>query len=211
MRLPLALTRQWRDYGGSGENSHDGFILPDAEIRRVGRNWPSRLLPSYYRQAGPPAIRSMRVLDPDTDAVLFEADWDPVDGQTRSLYRNQLRPLQLGREYDLWLSFNKPMRWRENGVVVPFPGQSSAYLSIHASALVGEIDLTSNLGEASWLDQAGSAPDGYLSYEDDSFRAAFNLPADEQNLGLVTGDTETVLRLLTYDMTGTTTMETRAP
>ena len=193
------------DYGGSGENGHDGFILPDAEIRRVREELAQSFAAVYYQQAGPPSIRSMRVLDPGTNAVVFEADWDPVDGQTRDLYRNQLRPLQLGREYNLWLSFNKPMRWREDGQVVPFPGQSAAYLSIHASALVGESTLTSTLGEANWLDQPGYAPDGYMNYKDDAFKASISLPADEHNLGLIAGNTETVFKLLTYDMTATVT------
>ncbi len=193
------------DYGGSAENSHDGFILPESEIRRVREELAQSFAAVYYQQAGPPVIQSMRVLDLDSQAVVFEADWDLVDNQTRTLYHNQLRPLQLGKDYDLWLAFNKPMRWRESGAVVPFPGQSSTYLNVFASVLIGESDLTSTIGEASWLDQPGPAPGGYMNYEDDAFRTRINLPADEQNLGLVSGNTETVLKLLTYDMTGSRT------
>ncbi|MCW8924836.1 MAG: M14 family zinc carboxypeptidase [Xanthomonadales bacterium] len=193
------------DYGGSAENSHDGFILPDSEIRRVREELAQSFAAVYYQQAGPPAIQSMRVLDPNSQAVVFEADWDLVDNQTRTLYSNQLRPLQLGKDYDLWVAFNKPMRWRENGVVVPFPGQASIILNVYFGALVGESDLTSTIGEASWLDQPGPAPDGYVNYEDDAFRSNINLAADAQNLGLVSGSTETVLKLLTYDMTGSRT------
>jgi len=192
------------DYGGIVENGHDGFILPDSEIRRVREQLAQSFAAVYYRQAGPPSIQSMRVLDRDTNAVVFEADWDLVDDQTRSLYSNQLLPLQLGHDYDLWLSFNKPMRWREEGAVVPFPGQSSWTLSVHARALVGSTTLTSTTDDGSWLDEPGKAPDGYMHYEDDAFKLGFNLPADSQNLGLVAGNTETVLNLQTYDMTGTT-------
>jgi hypothetical protein len=190
-----------QEYGGVGENSHDGFILPDAEIRRVREQLAQSFAAVYYRQAGPPAIRSLRVLDPATEAVVFEADWDPVDERARSLYSNQLRALQLGQDYELWLSFNKPMRWREDGLLTAFPGQQQASLFFEAGARVGGMALSAEIGEPAWLNQPGKAPDGYMNYRDDAVRMSFRLPANELNQGLVSGATQANLEFLAADMT----------
>jgi len=193
------------DYGGTGENSHDGFILPESEIRRVREELAQSFAAAYYRQAGPPAIRSVRLIDKDSRAVVFEAEWDVTDDLARSLYSKQLRSVQLNHDYDLWMSFNKPMRWREDGLVVPFPGQPAYGLDVRASVLVGASTLTTAVEDAAWLNLPGKAPDGYMNYQDDALRMAVSFPDDEQNLGLVTGDTLAALRFRTADMTGMNT------
>ncbi|MDX2417269.1 MAG: M14 family zinc carboxypeptidase [Xanthomonadales bacterium] len=190
------------DYGGVGENSHDGFILPESEIRRVREELAQSFAAIYYRQAGPPTIHALRMIDTDTGAVVFEAEWDTVDNQTRSLYSKQLQPLQLNHRYDAWLSFDKPMRWREDGQVVPFPGQLSSTLDLNADILVFDTAMTTTLEAADWLNQAGGTPDGYMNYQDDALKLTFTFPADEQNLGLVTGLEEATIELTTTDMTG---------
>ncbi len=48
----------------------------------------------------------------------------------------------------------------------------------------------------------GDAPDGYLRYRDDALSISFSLPADDNNLGLVNGNTTATLPLSTQDMTG---------
>ena len=190
------------DYGGTGENGHDGFILPESEIRRVREELAQTFAAVYYRQAGPPNIQSLRLLDTETGAVVYESEWDVVDSQTRSRYTRQLRALQINHSYDLWLSFNKPMRWRENGDVVPFPGQPESGLDLDASALVGDSALTTAIETADWLKQPGGTPDGYMNYQDDALRIRFNFPDDTQNNSLVSGETETTLKIRTADMTG---------
>ena len=190
------------DYGGISENGHDGFILPESEIRRVREELAQSFAAVYYRQAGPPIIRSLRLLDTETGAVVYESAWDVVDSQTRSLYTRQLRTLQINHSYDLWLSFNKPMRWREDGEVVPFPGQPESGLDVDASVLAGDSALTTSVEAADWLNQPGGAPGGYMYYQDDAFRITFNFPDDTQNRSLVMGETEATLKLRTVDMTG---------
>jgi hypothetical protein len=190
------------DYGGTGENGHDGFILPESEIRRVREELAQTFAAVYYRQAGPPIIQTLRLLDTETGAVVYESEWDVVDNQTRSRYTRQLRSLQINHSYDLWLSFNKPMRWRENGDVVPFPGQPESGLDVEASALVGDSELTTAIETADWLMQPGGAPDGYMNYQDDALRIKFSFPDDTQNSSLVSGETETTLKIRTADMTG---------
>ena len=190
------------DYGGLSENGHDGFILPESEIRRVREQIAQSFAAVYYRQAGPPAIQALHLLDTDTGAVVFEAEWDVTDEQTRSLYSKQLQALQINHSYDLWLAFNKPMRWRENGVVVPFPGQPEIGLDLDADVLVGDSALTTTAEAADWLDQPGNSPDGYMNYQDDALKITFTFPDDTQNRGLVAGEVEATLRLRTADMTG---------
>ena len=156
----------------------------------------------YYRQAGPPIISTARILDPVTGAVIYEAEWDTVDNQTRSLFSQQLQALQLERSYTLWLSFNKPMRWRDDGVVAPFPGQPESGLDVDAELLVDGIELTAEIKETGWLDQPGGTPDGYRIYQDDALKITFSLPADTVNTGLVSGETTSTLKLRSDDMTG---------
>ncbi len=190
------------DYGGTHENFHDGFILPESEIRRVREELAQSFAAVYYRQAGPPIIKTLRVLDKETAAVIFEAEWDVTDAQTRSLFSQQLQPLQIERSYHVWISFNKPMRWREDGLVVPFPGQAEELLDIDADLLVNDMPLSTTVEEASWLNQPGDAPDGYNVYHDDAFKLTFKLPDDEQNRDLILDQAEATLRLRTADMTG---------
>ncbi len=190
------------DYGGVHENGHDGFILPDSQIRRVREQLAQSFAAVYYRQAGPPGIRSARIIDTESGAVVYEADWDIVDTQTRKLFVNQLQPLQIGRDYELWLAFDKPMRWRENGEVVPFPGQPDDGLKTDASVLINDSTMNTSIANTDWLNAPGGAPDGYLNYQDDAVRISFSFPDDTQNRDLVAGGVEGVLRLRTTDMTG---------
>jgi len=193
------------DYGGFSENTHDGFILPESEIRRVREEMAQSFAAVYYRQATPPSIKALRVIDPATAAVVFEAEWDIEDSQTRTLYSKQLQPLQLNYNYDFWVSFNKPMRWREDGQLVPFPGQPGSNQDIYASVLVNESELSTAIESGDWLNLPGGAPDGYLNYEDDAASLIFSFPDDAQNLGLVDAETEATLKLLAFDMTGSRT------
>jgi len=190
------------DYDGVHENGHDGFILPESQIRRVREQLAQSFAAVYYRQAGPPSIQSLRILDAQTGAVIYEAAWDIVDQQTRELYVNQLQPLQIGRSYDFWLSFNKPMRWREAGEVVPFPGQPGSGLDVAASVLVNNAAMNTTLAGTDWLNEPGGAPDGYVNYQDDALKLSFIFPDDTHNRDLVAGGVNAVLRLRTADITG---------
>jgi len=190
------------DYGGVSENGHDGFILPESEIRRVREQLAQSFAAVYYRQAGPPNLKTMRILDKDTNSVVFEAEWDVVDNQSRTLYSRQLLPLEIERSYDLWLSFNKPMRWREDGAVVPFPGQTQNGLDVDTSFIINDSAMSMTIEESVWLEQPGDAPDGYLKYQDDALRITFSLPDDTQNRSLLVDQTEVTFKLGAVDMTG---------
>jgi len=190
------------DYGGTNENGHDGFILPDSEIRRVREEVAQSFAAAYFRQSGPPSIRALKLIDTLTGALVFETGWDTVDSQTRTMYSNQIQPLQLNHQYEAWMSFNKPMRWRENGEVARFPGQLLSTLDLEADILVNDMPLTTTLEAAEWLDQPVAAPDGYMNYVYDALKITFTFPEDEQNLGIVTGLANASLVIDTTDMTG---------
>jgi hypothetical protein len=193
------------DYGGTGENGHDGFILPDSEIRRVREELAQSFAAVFYRQAGPPAIRAMRLIDTANGAVVYESEWDPQDNVSRSLYRQQLQALQINRSYDLWLAFDKPMRWREEEQVVPFPGQPESTLDLDASIQVNQTEMNALVEGGDWLDQPGGAPDGYVNYRDDALKITFNFPDDEHNQNLVNGETQALISIRSTDMTGMNT------
>ena len=190
------------DYGGISENGHDGFILPEAEISRVREQLAQSFAAVYYRQAGPPIIKSIRILDKESGSTVFEAEWDILDNLARELYSRQLLPLEIERSYILWLSFNKPMRWRENGMVAAFPGQSENDLNVDTSFIVNSSVMSMTIEESVWLDQPGDAPGGYLQYQDDSLRITFSLPDDTQNRSLIVDQAEVNLKLRASDMTG---------
>lgn len=189
------------DYGGTHENGHDGFILPESEIRRVREELAQSFAAIYYRQSGPPSVRSIKMFDTVTGALVFEAEWDTVDNQTRTLFSNQVQPLQLNHQYEAWMSFNKPMRWRENGEVARFPGQLLRTLNLEADMLVLNSPLTTIVESADWIDQPGHAPDGYMNYIYDALKITFSLPEDEQNLANVTRLSDARLVIDTRDMT----------
>jgi hypothetical protein len=196
------LPGQGADYGGLARNVHDGFILPESEVARVRTELAQTFAVAYYQQSAPPSITALRVVDEVTGAIVSETEWDVSGTTTREQYSFQAQPLQLDREYQLWLAFDKPMRWRENGEVTVLPGQPASTLDFDAAILVGEAEMNAIPGEGGWLDTPGDAPDGYLQYRDDALVIGFSLPADETNLALVSGNATATIPLGTRDMTG---------
>ena len=193
------------DYGGLGRNGHDGFILPDSEVERVRTELAQSFAAAYYQQSGPPSISAVRFTDQQTGAVIFEAEWDVSSDTTRELYTFQAQPLQLGRFYSLWLAFDKPMRWREDGEVTVFPGQPGFKLDVDGRATVDGSHLITDLNQAQWLQEPGDAPLGYLRYRDDTLSADFRFLDNASNDDLVDGNAITTLGFSTFDMTGSQT------
>lgn len=190
------------DYGGLARNGHDGFILPEAEIPRVRDELAKSFAIAYYQQSRPPTVTAISLVDEATGAVVFEAEWDPASQTERTLHSYQVQPIQLDRDYRLWMAHDKPMRWRREGAVAALPGQPISTLAIDAVGVVDGEPLNGASDAGDWLDKPGYPPDGYVRYRDDA--AAFDviLPADEHNLSLVDGETEIRLFTAIRDMTG---------
>ena len=190
------------DYGGFGRNVHDGFILPESQIERVRTELAQTFAVAYYRQAGPPSITALHVTDAATGAVVVEAEWDAAGPTERELHTFQAQPLQLGRDYRVWLAWDKPMRWRTDGAVTVLPGQSLFTLDVQRGLSVDGEDLTLTIDEPNWLDLPGGSPAGYRRYRDDAMHYDLNLPADDGNVSRVQGTVQATLHTDVYDFTG---------
>jgi hypothetical protein len=111
-------------------------------------------------------------------------------------------PLLPGRDYRLWLAFDKPMRWRDaDGRIANYRGQNVALtpaMVLEFPTLGGEsLDVVPR--DVTWLERpGGAAEDGYLRYRDDALAAAFTLPA---NLPLA-ASAPAVLAVTARDMIG---------
>ena len=190
------------NYGGLARNCHDGFILPESQIRRVREELARSFAAVYYLQSGPPSIAAVRFVDTATQAVVFEAEWDPVDENSRELYVNQVQPLALDQEYTFWVAYDRPMRWREDGEVVTFPGQPGSTLDFTAGLLIDGVQLGFTPTNDRWLNTPGDAPNGYRYYQDDAFAIEFILPGHQANLNLISGTNEATLQNLVTNMAG---------
>jgi hypothetical protein len=189
------------DYGGLGRNVHDGFILPDSEVPRVRTELAQTFAVAYYQQAGPPSIAAVRTTDIETGAVVFEAEWDMASATERELYSFQAQPLQLDRDYNFWLAFDKPMRWRSNGEAALLPGQPANSLDIDGAVVVDDTPLTTSFGDLGWAGSPGGSPDGYLRYLYDTLSADLYFPLNAINQGAVVGVVTANLQIGTFDMT----------
>jgi hypothetical protein len=190
------------DYGGLGRNGHDGFILPDSEIDRVRMELAAAFAIAYYRQSGPPSIAAAQVVDLATGAVIFDAAWDRLDAGHRSLNVFQAQPMQVDRDYRLWLAWDKPMRWRSSGAVVPLPGQPTSTLDVLRTVSVDGGALGASLGAPQWLDQPGISPGAYRRYRDDAMAYDLRLADDDSNAALLQGGADVVLSTDVSDFSG---------
>jgi hypothetical protein len=183
------------DYGGIGAN-HDGFILPESQIERVRNSvyQAQRLL--FYRMLGNAYVREVRVLDARSGELMYEAGW-VKQGSGRTLEIRRTLPLQAGRDYRLWLGFNKPMRLRNNGVVSQIPNRGELSIELDPSVSLVTDAGTTRLPPAAgrWLQQPGPPGFGYQRWEDDAYSIDFSVPASAgSNLRLaidaqdITGD-----------------------
>ena len=162
------------NYGGLGA-PNDGFMLPDSEIARVRDEVAQQQVMLFYHQAGPPSIAAVRVVDRDNGRTVYRARWKVRGyGKRRVLRVSANKPLRAGRSYRLWVAFDKPMRVRRAGAVVPFPGLTQPNLPMVELSAEGQSVTFESL---SWLNERGRAPDGYRRYRDDAFAADFTLPA----------------------------------
>lgn len=184
------------DYGGFGTNGHDGFILPESEIRRVRENLAQSMAASAYHMAGPPHIVRAEIFDEVSGALVWSMRWSrPETGQRRQITRS-VQALEPGRDYRLWIAFSKPMRWRDGGAIVAFPGQSQSLLDVDIGLEAGGETLEIERGALTWNDQPGPAPDGYHRYRDDALATTFRIAqtsANTDRIELALGNDEPII------------------
>jgi hypothetical protein len=187
------------DYGGTN-HSHSGFVMPDDQVARMRDEVASMVLAGLYRQADAPRIQAVEIRDADDGSLRYAASW-VADGPGRRLQISTDRALVPGRDYRLWLAFNRPMRWRDdNGQVGNYPGQNTdpfPGLTLQFPALAdASVDLSITGTGADWLDVPGGPGNGYLRYRDDALAVTFTIPAGMPGGSPVTG----VLAVATTDI-----------
>ena len=182
-------------YGGFGNNGHDGFILPESEIRRVREQLAQTFMVVWYKQAGPPSVTQLRVLEKNSGIVVYNASWDiQLDG-SRQLYENVVEQTQPAEQYTVIVSFDKPMRYRnENGQVEPLPGQNA--LLLNPSITSDQIGV--NPDSRNWINEKMDSLQSYKYYQDDTFMVDYTVNADTVTIE----DSRYNLSIATNDMVG---------
>jgi hypothetical protein len=188
-------------YGGLARNGHDGFILPESQIRRVRTQLAESFAVTYYRQAGPPAVAAVRITDALTGAVVFSADWDFAGEGFRSLNTFSAQALRLGRDYQAWIAFDKPMRWRVDGQPTSLPGAPAGSEAITTTLRVNGTVLNAEVSNQRWLDSPVESPAGYRRYVFDALAFDVRLPADPGNQAAVNGEVTAEWEISAFDMT----------
>jgi len=186
------------DYGGFGNNGHDGFILPESEIKRVREQLAETFMVVWYGQAGPPSITQMRIIDTQYNTIVFDAEWDIQDNETRALYSHYFDEIVAGKQYSLVIRFDKPMRYRdESGKVVNIKGQFNNLIP-SVQAIVNDEEIELNLSNHRWSNVNDNAWDAYKLYKDDTFIVDFSIdPSVTSN-----GDAALNWYIFTADMVG---------
>ncbi len=161
------------DYGGLGSNGHDGFILPESEIRRVREQLSENFMIAYYNQAGPPSLTRLQIFDELTDTLIFDAEWDLLNQDSRELYSHQYQMLLPDRNYNIGLSFDKPMRFKDQGDIVNLQGHS-VVLDVDYSFLLTDSSeaLAMESMNGRWSTQKAASL-SYVNYQTDTYRSDF--------------------------------------
>jgi hypothetical protein len=168
------------DYGGTS-HGHSGFILPESEVDRMRGEVVAMLVAGLYRQAGPPRLEAIVIRDAASDEVRYSARWRAsADGRRRVVAAD--RPLLPGRDYRLWLAFDRPMRRRDAaGAVVNYRGQTvplSPRITLEFPTL-GDASVDVTPGRITWLAEPDDGRgEAYLRYRDDALVAEFRVPED---------------------------------
>lgn len=189
------------DYGGfANANGHSGFILPDAEIKRVREQLAESFMVAWYGQAGPPTIMQLRIFDQLSNTIVFDAEWDITTTGERELFSHYYDEIISGRDYSLMIRFDKPMRYRNHsGEVAALPGQSTA-LNPVIQGLSGETQVALNLSNPRWINQH-IGWESYGFYKDDTYVVDFNIDSTIN----AADDAWMTWKIITTDMIGQST------
>ncbi len=166
------------EYGGFGNNGHDGFILPDSEIKRVREQLAETFMVVWYGQAGPPSIAQLRVVEKDSQNIVYDASWDVQADGTRLLFENDIENMLEGVDYSLIVTFDKPMRVRdENNQVVHLQGQNSFELNPLIEFAANGVTTSLN-NDGQWINQKAENVMSYKFYKDDTYAVDFGLGSE---------------------------------
>ncbi len=163
------------DYGGFGI-SHDGFILPNSEVSRMRAETSKATFAGLYAMAEVPMVQEIKVYDGSTltsDNLVFHQKWR-IENSVRVVEAIINTALVAGKDYQLVVVFNKPMRAIENEQAVAFSNlslanQLNANLQIKTATSDDLVSIDTIQGI--WLTT------GFSRYKTDSYQTKFSLPA----------------------------------
>ncbi len=177
------------DYGGNGI-SHDGFILPNSEVRRMVKETSHATLAGFYTVAQKPALSAVLIKDLQSGETVIQGQWQS-DGPNKSLVFTKQQALVQNTNYEVTLVFNKPMRWLgDSGQVSHFPSTITTlnpkvqWYGKTTGGTILSIDIDTDNG--SWqTTQANGVESGFRHYKTDSFsfNTNFGSSFDWQSLG----------------------------
>jgi hypothetical protein len=166
-------------YGGFGI-SHSGFVLPESEIARVREELTDASVIAWYMMSGPASVRAIEIRRTDTGEVIFAGEWQTNYATERQWQETVNSGLESATEYQIWVAYNKPMRWLNDAQEPVIFGSSNP--AIGPGLVLEGLDANNQgfrqqlLGEASdWLVTPGGPGVGYLTYKADAFMFNFTL------------------------------------
>ncbi|HKY90440.1 MAG TPA: M14 family metallopeptidase [Nevskiaceae bacterium] len=169
------------EYGGFGD-THDGFILPEAEVARVRDELADALLLAMVCRAGPPSVVRVEVRRASDAHLVFEGHWTATSAQARRFTVGVRESLQVDTGYRLRVVFDKPMRVRSGADAVrQYRGQAIALaptLSLEGLDEAGRDFSTPIAATKNVWRSTDVASEGYERYADDTLVVAFRIPAD---------------------------------
>jgi len=191
--LELEPANSGQDYGGIGV-SHDGFIMPNAEVSRMRSETGKAVLAGLYTVTGIPHLNELIIIEKNSSNVIIHQQWQK-SGNERKLTTITGGELSANSEYQITLVFNKPMRAIENDTVVDYSSLSTANdMSLIWQVKVSdeESSVAINVENGAWLTQ------GFTQYKTDSYQVDVTMPAgfDWATTSLLS------LNVITTDMTG---------
>ncbi len=173
------------DYGGFGV-SHDGFILPESEIARVRNELAASTLLGYYIQSGPPSVQKIEIQNASDNSIVFSAQWSNTSAATRQLAVATNLGLNSDTNYRLKVSFNKPMRWHQNGQLLNYPGLSLNLLpniTLEGKAANGNVFSQSiTTANGNWVIDQVDSFNQFENYKADTFITNFSVSANTAEL-----------------------------
>ena len=161
LELEPTYFRGGTQYGGIGV-SHDGFILPAAEVPRLRDEYNAMHRDVFYDRTGPAHLKEVLISDASTGSVVYHARWSR-SGDSRSINVLVDDNLVTGASYDLWLHFSKPVQ------------QDSGNPEIDILSSDGKDSAIAARSNGTWPAAAGGPPDGYRQYAGDTYRERIDI------------------------------------
>jgi len=155
------------------------FVTPDNEITDIVDENILAMTMAALMMSDPAILSEVQVRSVADDTVVFAGNWsvDDAENRTRVKVVQELAPLRVGREYELELTFNQPMRiagelfadepdWSmPTGYIgLTVPGQPELYM------VFGDTQVPVSPIGTGWLGE------DYSRYPGDRWRGTFTVP-----------------------------------